>query len=166
MSTAYTGVALAAPVSLGYTRTSTHAAPWFVGGALEAMLRQSGLPKSAVDGLAVGSFTLAPDSVVTLTQYYGLEARFLESLPFGGASGIVALRRAARAGIVRLGVLQRAVRRLTALTDRSGSNVPRNANCECARAEPRARGPWGAGDRLLIAAARRGGRSTLRVVGL
>ena len=97
MSANYAGVVLAAPVSLGYTRTSTHTAPWFVGAALEAMLKASGLPKSAIDGLAVGSFTLAPDSVVTLTQYYGMEARFLESLPFGGASGIVALRRAARA---------------------------------------------------------------------
>ena len=97
MSASYAGVVLAAPVSLCYTRTSTHAAPWFVGAALEAMLKASGLPKSAIDGLAVGSFTLAPDSVVTLTQYYGMEARFLESLPFGGASGIVALRRAARA---------------------------------------------------------------------
>ena len=97
MSASYAGVVLAAPVSLGYTRISTHAAPWFVGAALEAMLKASGLPKSAIDGLAVGSFTLAPDSVVTLTQYYDMEARFLESLPFGGASGIVALRRAARA---------------------------------------------------------------------
>ena len=97
MSTPFTGVALVAPVSAGYTRISEHGAAWFVGAALEAMLTQSGLPRSAIDGLAVGSFTLAPDSVVTLTQYFGIEARFLESLPFGGASGIVALRRAARA---------------------------------------------------------------------
>jgi len=97
MSTPFTGVALVAPVSAGYARISELGAAWFVGAALEAMLTQSGLPASAIDGLAVGSFTLAPDSVVTLTQYFGIEARFLESLPFGGASGIVALRRAARA---------------------------------------------------------------------
>ena len=97
MSAPYTGIALVAPVSVGYTRVSEHGAPWFIGAALETMLSRTGLPKSSLDGLAVGSFTLAPDSVVTLTQYYGIEARFLENLPFGGASGIVALRRAARA---------------------------------------------------------------------
>jgi acetyl-CoA acetyltransferase len=97
MSNNYAGVAIAAPVSVGYARNSEHGAPWFVGAALHEMLADSGLPKSAIDGLAIGSFTLAPDSVVTMTQYYGLETRFLESLPYGGASGVLALRRAARA---------------------------------------------------------------------
>ena len=97
MSNNYAGVAIAAPVSVGYARNSEHGAPWFVGAALHEMLAGSGLPKSAIDGLAIGSFSLAPDSVVTMTQYYGLETRFLESLPYGGASGVLALRRAARA---------------------------------------------------------------------
>ncbi|MFM7272966.1 MAG: thiolase family protein [Gammaproteobacteria bacterium] len=97
MSRSFEGIAVAVPVSLGYARFSEHGAPWFVGAVLQELLARSGLPKSAIDGLSIASFTLAPDSVVTMTQYYGIEARYLEALPFGGASGVVALRRAARA---------------------------------------------------------------------
>lgn len=91
------GVAIAAPISFGYARHSAHGAAWFAGGVLRELLARSGLAKSAIDGLALASFTLAPDSVVTLTQTYGLQPRWLESLPYGGASGVIALRRAARA---------------------------------------------------------------------
>ena len=38
-----------------------------------------------------------PDTAVGLTQHFGLSPRWLDHVPFGGASGIVALRRAARA---------------------------------------------------------------------
>ena len=38
-----------------------------------------------------------PDTAVGLTQHFGLSPRWLDHIPFGGASGIVALRRAARA---------------------------------------------------------------------
>jgi acetyl-CoA acetyltransferase len=93
----YRGVALTTPVSFGYARHSAHGAAWFAGGALRELLAASGLPKDAIDGLALASFTLAPDSVVTLTQHFGLSPRWLESLPYGGASGVIALRRAARA---------------------------------------------------------------------
>ena len=93
----YAGVVIAAPVSLPHVRFSEHGAQWFVGGVLREMLRASGLRKGEIDGLAVASFTLAPDSVVTLTQYFDMSVRWLEQLPFGGASGVLALRRAARA---------------------------------------------------------------------
>lgn len=50
-----------------------------------------------MDGLIVSSFTLAPDTGVGLTQHLGLSPRCLDHLPTGGASGVMALRRAARA---------------------------------------------------------------------
>jgi acetyl-CoA acetyltransferase len=45
----------------------------------------------------VSSFTIAPDTAVGLTQHLGLTLRWLDHIPMGGACGIVALRRAARA---------------------------------------------------------------------
>ena len=55
------------------------------------------LAKSDIDGLCVSSFTLHPDTAVAFTQYVGLSPRILEWLPMGGACGVIALRRAARA---------------------------------------------------------------------
>ncbi|MFT4562330.1 MAG: acetyl-CoA acetyltransferase [Gammaproteobacteria bacterium] len=97
MKNIFAGVVLAAPVSFGYTRYSEHGVPWFAGNALAEMLRLSGLEKSAVDGLAIASFSLSPDTPASLAEYFGLELRLLEALPFGGASGVIAARRAARA---------------------------------------------------------------------
>jgi acetyl-CoA acetyltransferase len=93
----YGGVAVAAPVSFGYTRGSPHETPWFLGRALAAMLQRAGLPKQRVDGIALASYTLAPDHSASLAEHLGLSPRFLVDIPFGGASGVVALRRAARA---------------------------------------------------------------------
>ena len=93
----YHGIALCVPVSRDYARYSTRAAPWFVGGVLRELLANSGLNKSEVDGLAVASFSLAPDSVVTLCEYFAMEPRWLEALPFGGASGLLGIQKAARA---------------------------------------------------------------------
>ncbi len=45
----------------------------------------------------MSSFTVGPDTAVGLTQHFGLSPRWLDHIPFGGASAIVALRRAARA---------------------------------------------------------------------
>jgi len=97
VSQAYDGAVIIAPVSCGYERYSEHGVPWFVGRTLDAMLRLAGLDKTAVDGLAVASFSLPPDTPPSLAEYLGLELRYLEALPFGGASGIIAARRAARA---------------------------------------------------------------------
>lgn len=93
----YDGVAVAVPVTVPYVRLSDDGAAAFVARALARLLADSGLPRQAVDGLALSSFTLAPDSVVTLTQQLGLDMRWLEQLPMGGASAVIALRRAARA---------------------------------------------------------------------
>src|ERR1700730_12003336 len=94
---AYDDVVIAAPVTLPYVRYSIHGAHWFLAGALAALLKRSGLGKDNLDGLCVSSFTLAPDTAVGLTQHLGLTLRWLDHIPMGGACGIVALRRAARA---------------------------------------------------------------------
>ncbi len=93
----YEGVALAVPVTVPYERYSTRGAHWFVGQALHALLQQSGLAKEAIDGLTVSSFSLAPDTAVGVTQHMGVSPRWLDHIPTGGASGVMAARRAARA---------------------------------------------------------------------
>src|SRR5438552_6657657 len=93
----YEGVAVAVPVTVPYVRYSIRAAHWWLARSLSELLKSSGLKKSEVDGLSVSSFTLAPDTAIGLTQHLGLSPRWLDHLPLGGASGVVALRRAARA---------------------------------------------------------------------
>lgn len=93
----YDGVAVAVPVTVPYERYSTRGAHWFIGRAVHALLQQSGLAKAQIDGLTVSSFSLAPDTAVGVTQHLGLSPRWLDHLPTGGASGVMALRRAARA---------------------------------------------------------------------
>src|SRR5260221_14319525 len=95
--TAYDDVVVAAPVTVPYVRHSIRGAPWFLAGALADLMKRSGLAKPQIDGLCVSSFTLAPDTAVGLTQHLGLTLRWLDHIPMGGACGIVALRRAARA---------------------------------------------------------------------
>ena len=93
----YLDVVLAAPVTVPYVRYSIRNAHWFVAQALSRLLKASGLDKSDIDGLSVGSFMLAPDTAIGLTQHLGVTVRWLDHVPFGGACGIVALRRALRA---------------------------------------------------------------------
>ncbi len=93
----YEGVAVAVPVTVPYVRHSTHGAHWFLGRALDALVRQSGIDKAQIDGLTVSSFSLGPDTAVGVTQHLGVSPRWLDHIPNGGASGVMALRRAARA---------------------------------------------------------------------
>ncbi len=93
----YDGVVLAAPVTVPYVRYSIRAAHWWLARAFAGLLKKSGLKKEHVDGLTVSSFTLAPDTAIGLTQHLGVSPRWLDHIPLGGASGVVALRRAARA---------------------------------------------------------------------
>jgi acetyl-CoA acetyltransferase len=94
---AYDDVVVAAPVTVPYVRYSIRGAHWFLAAALAALIKRAGLGKDQLDGLCVSSFTLAPDSAVGLTQHLGLTLRWLDHIPMGGACGVVALRRAARA---------------------------------------------------------------------
>ncbi|MFN0183998.1 MAG: thiolase family protein [Aquabacterium sp.] len=97
MRRGYEGVAVCAPVTVPYVRYSTRSAHAFVGAAVKALLQASGLRKDQLDGLTVSSFSLAPDTAVGVTQHLGLVPRWLDHIPTGGASGVMALRRAARA---------------------------------------------------------------------
>ena len=93
----YDGVAVAVPITVPYARYSIRSAHWWLARALDSLLRESKLAKSDIDGLTISSFTLQPDTAIGLTQHLGLSPRWLDHIPLGGASGVVALRRAARA---------------------------------------------------------------------
>lgn len=93
----YEGVAVVSPATVPYQRFSVETAHWWIARALKQSLDQAGLRPGDIDGFAVSSFTLFPDNAVGLTQHLGLCPRWLDHVPMGGASGIVALRRAARA---------------------------------------------------------------------
>lgn len=94
---AYDGVVLAAPTTIPYQRFSTDTAHWWIARALAECLKTAGIRPADLDGFAVSSFSLFPDTAVGLTQHLGLTPRWLDHIPMGGASGIAALRRAARA---------------------------------------------------------------------
>ncbi|HEX4112117.1 MAG TPA: thiolase family protein [Stellaceae bacterium] len=93
----YDGVVVAAPVTIPYRRYSINSAHWWIGRAIRAVLERAGLRPADVDGFSVSSFTVGPDTAIGLTQHLGLSPRWLDHIPLGGASGVVALRRAARA---------------------------------------------------------------------
>lgn len=94
---AYDGVVACLPVTIPYRRYSINGAHWWIGRALRELLKRAGLRPKDIDGLSVSSFTIAPDTAIGFTQHFGLSPRWLDNVPLGGASGVVALRRAARA---------------------------------------------------------------------
>ncbi len=93
----YDGAVLVAPFSTPYQRYSIDTAHWWIAKALRGSLDAAGLKPTEIDGFTVSSFTLFPDTAVGLTQHLGLCPRWLDHIPMGGASGVVAMRRAARA---------------------------------------------------------------------
>lgn len=93
----YDGVVLTVPVTVPYVRYSIESAHYWLGRSLRGLLDGAGLQLRDIDGMCVSSFSLGPDSAVGLTQHFGVSARWLDHIPMGGASAVVALRRAARA---------------------------------------------------------------------
>jgi acetyl-CoA acetyltransferase len=93
----YDRIVLAAPTTIPYERYSIHGAHRWIGLALGEALRAAGLRPKDIDGFCCSSFSLGLDTAVGLTQHFGISPRCLDHIPMGGASGIVALRRAARA---------------------------------------------------------------------
>lgn len=93
----YADVVITTPVTIAYRRYSSESTTWWIGRALAALARESGLDHRGIDGLSIGSFSTAPDTVIGLTQHFGLSPRFIDFLPFGGVAAILGLRRAARA---------------------------------------------------------------------
>jgi acetyl-CoA acetyltransferase len=94
---AYEGVVLVAPVSVPYVRYTNETAHWWIARALREALGVIDMTPQELDGFSVSSFTLAPDTPVGLTQHLGISPRWLDTVPMGGASGVAAMRRAARA---------------------------------------------------------------------
>ncbi|MBU0643812.1 MAG: thiolase family protein [Alphaproteobacteria bacterium] len=92
----YDGVVVCAPVTVPYTRYSDKTAHWWAGSALKELSRQTGLGPADFDGFCFSSFSAAPDTVVGMVQHLGLSPRWMDHIPTGGASGVMALRRAAR----------------------------------------------------------------------
>lgn len=90
-------IVVCAPVTVPYTRNSSRGAAWFMAQVLRQLLDAGGLQKHEIDGLCLASFTLAPDGPPAFAQYVGLSPRHLDGIPTGGAAGVMALRRAARA---------------------------------------------------------------------
>lgn len=97
MRKSYSGVVAAVPVSIPYERFSIESAHWWIGRALRALAQGAGISHREIDGFAMASFSTAPDSAIGLTQHLGLSPRWLDNIPMGGVSGILSLRRAARA---------------------------------------------------------------------
>lgn len=93
----YDGVVACAPVTVPYRRYSINTAHWWIGRALHDLTRAAKIRPQDIDGLVLSSFTLGADTAVGVTQHLGLTPRWLDHVPLGGASGVVALRRAARA---------------------------------------------------------------------
>jgi len=93
----YDGVAVCCPVTVPYVRYSPETAHWWAGAALNALAERSGLGPADIDGFCFASFSSGPDTVVGMTQHLGLSPRWMDHIPTGGASGVMALRRAARA---------------------------------------------------------------------
>lgn len=93
----YDGVVLAAPFTMPYVRFSPQPAQYWLGAALRGALSAAGLSPRDVDGLTVSSFTLFPDTAPALADHLGLTLGYLDTVTVGGACGVVAMRRAARA---------------------------------------------------------------------
>ncbi|WP_246663106.1 thiolase family protein [Pseudolabrys sp. FHR47] len=88
---------MCAPVTVPYVRYSTDTAHWWIGRALHQLTKTAGITPKDLDGLVLSSFTTGADSAVGMTQHLGLSPRWLDHVPMGGVSGVVGLRRAARA---------------------------------------------------------------------
>ncbi len=71
--------------------------PALLADAAERALHSSNLKPSELDGLAVSSFTLAPDHAIDVAFRLGLHLRWLMEDTTGGASGINMLQHARRA---------------------------------------------------------------------
>jgi acetyl-CoA acetyltransferase len=90
---------IAAVAEATYTRHpgAGETTEWFLARAAQQALAQADLPSSAVDGLAVASFSLGPDHAVDLAWRLGLSLRWIMQDTNGGASGVNMLAHARRA---------------------------------------------------------------------
>ena len=89
---------LSSPVTIPYRRYSTNTAHWWVGRAVREVVQRAGLAQHRHRRpVAVELHRRRPTPRSASPSISGLSPRWLDHVPLGGASGIVALRRAARA---------------------------------------------------------------------
>jgi len=93
----YEGVYIVGCGQTPYEKRTTKTSPRLIWEATDLALRSAGLGFRDVDGLGVTCFTLAPESVTTIAEHFGLECRFLVQGMYGGASGISAMLQGGRA---------------------------------------------------------------------
>ena len=93
----YDGVSLCAPITVPYERFSSETAHWWAGEALKKLSLETGLMPNDFDGIIFSSFSANPDTAVGIVQHLGLCPKWMDHIPTGGASGVMAIRRAARA---------------------------------------------------------------------
>lgn len=89
--------AIAGFAELPVTRTAEQSTRDLIAEVVSTLLVDTGLSTDAVDGLAVGSFTLPPDHAANLARWLGLEVRWLAPQEPGGVGALSAVMAAARA---------------------------------------------------------------------
>lgn len=90
-------VVVCAPTTVPYERFSPHGTPYWFGRAIRALCDTAGIEPAGIDGLAIASMTMAPDTAIGIVEHLGLSLRWMDQPTVGGASGLVALRRAVAA---------------------------------------------------------------------
>lgn len=93
----YDGVYIVGCGQTAYEKKTDKTSPRLIWEATDLALKSAGLRFRDVDGLGITCFTLAPESVTTIAEHFGLECRFLVQGMYGGASGISGMLQAARA---------------------------------------------------------------------
>ncbi|MSQ55470.1 MAG: thiolase family protein [Betaproteobacteria bacterium] len=93
----YDGVYIVGCGQTEYEKKTGKTSPRLIWEATQLALESAGLRWGDVDGLGVTCFTLAPESVTTIAEHFGLQCRFLVQGLYGGASGISGMLQASRA---------------------------------------------------------------------
>jgi acetyl-CoA acetyltransferase len=93
---AWDGVRIVGWGETPYHRRDQRSTVWYLADAVRRALSNAGLPKNAVDGIAVTSFQLPPDNATTFAHHLGIEARWVMQGVHGGASGVASILQATR----------------------------------------------------------------------
>lgn len=80
-----------------YEKKDGHDTQWHIWMAVRACLERAQVRPAMIDGLTLTSFSYPPGNVVTLAEYLGMSLRWAEEGAYGGASGVVAVGKAADA---------------------------------------------------------------------
>ncbi len=97
MAANYDGVFIVGAGQTAYEKRTAKSAHRLMWEAAGRALRSATLAKRQVDGWAAISLGMAPDNATTLAEQFGLELRWVYQGVSGGASGVIAVLRAARA---------------------------------------------------------------------